>query len=262
MTEWDADQYARRSGLQKAMADEVLALLKFEGSERVLDVGCGDGKITAEIARRVPRGSVLGVDPSRDMIAFASVHFAGDDRSNLGFEVADARLLPYQAEFDRVVSFNALHWVKDQEAALRSIRAALKSDGSAWLRMVCKGERKSLEDVIEDTRRSERWAEFFGGFQIPYLHLAPERYREIAENCGFRVHEQTMGAKAWDFHTRAEFAAFGAVTFVEWTRCLPEDRRADFVEDVLDRYRSVAADLPGEENTFKFYQMNVALQAC
>ena len=72
MTEWDAAEYSRRSGLQEAMAQEVLALLDLKGSERVLDVGCGDGKITAEVATRVPRGEVLGVDASQEMITFAS----------------------------------------------------------------------------------------------------------------------------------------------------------------------------------------------
>jgi len=57
MTEWDAADYARISALQKVMADEVLGLLNIKGSEQVLDVGCGDGKITSELAARVPRGS-------------------------------------------------------------------------------------------------------------------------------------------------------------------------------------------------------------
>ena len=69
MTEWDACGYARISALQQAMATEVLALLKLNGSERVLDVGCGNGKVTAEIASRVPAGTVLGIDSSADMIA-------------------------------------------------------------------------------------------------------------------------------------------------------------------------------------------------
>jgi trans-aconitate 2-methyltransferase len=62
------------------MAEEQLALLDLEGWEQILDVGCGDGKITAKIAERVPRGSVLGVDPSQGMIAFASGHFGPYDR--------------------------------------------------------------------------------------------------------------------------------------------------------------------------------------
>src|SRR4029434_2068260 len=104
MTEWNAAEYSQRSGLQQAMAEEVLALLELEGSERVLDVGCGDGKITVEIAARVPRGTVVGVDASRDMITFAASHFGPIVRPNLRFEVADARLLPLRNEFNRVVS--------------------------------------------------------------------------------------------------------------------------------------------------------------
>src|SRR5436190_13777 len=125
MTEWHASDYNRQSTLQQTMAEEQLRQLKLAGDERVLDVGCGDGKITAEIATRVPRGSVLGVDPSHDMIAFASSRFATKDHASLRFEVADARRMPYRNEFDLLVSFNALHWVPEQEAALASIRAAL-----------------------------------------------------------------------------------------------------------------------------------------
>src|SRR5262245_27783063 len=118
MTEWCASDYSRQSSLQQAMAEEQLALLALEGGERILDVGCGDGKITAEIASRVPRGSVLGVDPSADMIRFAASHFGPQVRPNLRFEVADVRNLPYRQEFDLIVSFNALHWVPEQAKAL------------------------------------------------------------------------------------------------------------------------------------------------
>src|SRR5215468_99542 len=146
MTEWHASDYNRQSSLQQAMAEEQLGRLTLEGAERVLDVGCGDGKITAEIAARVPRGSVLGVDPSQNMIAFATRHFGPPTRPNLRFEVADVRRLPYQEEFDRVISFNALHWVPEQEAALRSIRTALVPAGRALLRFVPEGRRQCLED--------------------------------------------------------------------------------------------------------------------
>src|SRR5438067_5681007 len=169
MTEWDAAEYSRRSSLQEAMAQEVLALLDLNGSERILDVGCGDGKITAQIASRASKGSVVGVDPSRDMISFARSHFGPATLPNLRFEVADARRLPFREEFDLVVSFNALHWIPEQEAALRSIRRAMKSDGLAQLRLVPAGPRKSLEDVLEETRLSPRWAGHFRDFHDPYL---------------------------------------------------------------------------------------------
>jgi trans-aconitate 2-methyltransferase len=260
MTEWLASDYNRQSSLQQAMADEQLRLLTLKGSERILDVGCGDGKISAAIAQRVSAGSVLGVDPSHDMIAFASSHFPTAAHPNLRFEVADARRLPYRDQFDLVVSFNALHWVPEQEAALGSIHAALAPGGQAQLRFVPQGPRKSLEDVIEDVRRQSRWAGYFADFRTPYVHFSPEDYRALAEKCGFRVVRLNVDDKAWDFKTRDGFAAFARATFVAWTQRLPETQWDAFITDVLDRYQSVAADNPSELNTFKFYQMEVALE--
>jgi trans-aconitate 2-methyltransferase len=259
MTEWNAAAYHRQSSLQQWLADKQLGLLTFNGNERVLDVGCGDGKVTAEIAARVSGGSVLGIDPSRDMIAFATSHFGPPVHGNLQFEAADARRLPYRNEFDLVVSFNVLHWVPDQAAAIRSIRAALKPDGRGILKFVPQGARTSLEDVIEEVRQSARWAKYFSGFQKPYAHFTPDEYRDLAEQAGLRVERVDVEDEAWDFKTREGFVAFARATFVEWTRLLPPNCADDFISDVLDRYQTVAADNDAERNTFKFYQLTVGL---
>ena len=261
MTEWNASEYDRLSALQATMAEEALSVLKLQGNERILDVGCGNGKTTAEIAARVPQGTVTGVDASAEMIAFASTHWspAHSNLQNLQFQVADARHLPFHNEFDLIVSFNALHWIPDQALPLQSIRAAVKAHGKAQLRLVPKGDRESLEDVIEETRLSPRWAGFFKTFHDPYLHLTPGQYADLAERNGLRVSSLQTAAKAWDFQSRAAFQAFGSVTFVEWTQHLPEAERPAFVTDVLDRYQDVAADEPGEENYFRFYQMDIVL---
>jgi trans-aconitate 2-methyltransferase len=258
MTEWNASGYARIAQLQEAMAVEALALLNLTGSERVLDVGCGNGKITVQIAELVPEGTVVGIDPSADMIAFAASRFPFATYPNLRFESGDARSLPFCDEFDLVVSFNALHWIPDQDRALRSIRRTMKLGGTAQLRLVPAGKRKSLENVIEETRCLPRWVAFFEGFNDPYLHWTPEQYAACAKRNDFHVADIRTEDKAWDFNSREAFVAFGMVTFVEWTKRLPEEDKLAFVNDVLDRYRVVA----GEGNVFKFYQMDVTLSAC
>src|SRR5689334_9658803 len=245
MTEWNAKEYDRISALQNTMAAEVLSLLELNGNERILDVGCGNGKTTAAIAARVPQGSVLGVDASSDMIDFAKEHWTAS-HPNLQFATADARHLSFDREFDLVVSFNALHWIPDQAAPLRAIHAAIKPDGRARLRMVCKGQRMSLEDTIEMTCESPRWAEFFKDFRDPYLHLTPEQYAGLAQQQGFRVLSNHMSDKAWDFGSRDTFLAFSRVTMIEWTQHLPETDRVPFITDALDRYEKVAATAPGE----------------
>jgi trans-aconitate 2-methyltransferase len=259
MTEWNAGEYYERSALQKWLADKSLTGLDLGGSERVLDVGCGDGKITAEIAERVPSGSVVGVDPSTAMIDFAREHFLAD-HANLRFAVGDTTRLSYRGAFDLVVSFNALHWVPDQMAALRCIRDAIRPSGRALLQLVSRGERKSLEAVIEETREDPRWSRYFAGYERPYVHMPPEEYRRLAERCGLRVDRLDVALEAWDFGSRAAFAAFGQVTFVEWTRKIPAAERAAFVADVLDRYRRLGDGSSADAAVFHFYQMRIALR--
>jgi ubiquinone/menaquinone biosynthesis C-methylase UbiE len=259
MTEWNAPEYARISALQAAMAAEAVSLLDLNGAECVLDVGCGNGRTTAEIAARLPRGSVLGVDASTHMVGFATEHVDAAEHRNLRFLVADARDLAFDAEFDLIVSFNALHWIPEQERALRSIRRAIKPDGRAQLRLVPKAERKSLEDVIAETCSTARWNAYFPSFRDPYLHLTAEQYARLCEQEGFRVLHVRTHDKAWDFQSRAGFNAFGSVTFVEWTQHLPEPELPAFISDVLDRYSKIASQAPGQENYFRFYQMDIML---
>jgi trans-aconitate 2-methyltransferase len=256
VTEWNAAEYARLSELQAAMAEQVLRLLrgKLRGDERILDVGCGNGKVTREIAMLVPKGSVVGVDASAKMVEFAKAA-APDFPTNLSFAVMDARRLTFRDEFDLVVSFNALHWVAEAEQplVLRGISAALKSDGVAQLRMVGRGARKSLENVIEETATSPRWDKYFVGHRDPYLHIAPEDYAALADRCGLHVERVEINDQAWDFGSTAAFAAFGTVTFVEWSQHVPDSERAEFVADALARYAPIA----GDNHTFRFYQMDI-----
>lgn len=257
MTEWNAELYRERSSLQQTMATEVFEALDVTSSERVLDVGCGDGRITSGIALRVPKGCVVGVDASSNMIALASQKIG----PNLRFEVADARSLPFNHEFDLVVSFNALHWIREQDLALTSVHKSLKPGGTAHLRLVPMGARKSIETVLEEIRSSPAWSKYFCEFRDPYLRLTQEEYCSVAQKSGFGIERVQTESKTWDFGTRAEFLAFSSVTMVEWTKRLPESLRSLFITDVLDRYQAVAAEKPGEENTFKFYQMTIVLTA-
>lgn len=260
MTEWNAPAYARIAALQGAMAAEALSLLDLKGSERLLDLGCGNGNVTAQIAARLPQGSAVGVDASAEMIAYAAENFPPSQYANLRFETADIRKLRFRQEFDLVVSFNALHWIPQQQVALRAIHDAMKPGAQAQLRLVPRGQRKSLENVLEETRQSPRWASYYDGFHDPYLHLSAQEYAALATECGLAVEQVRVEDRAWDFQSREGFEAFGAVTFVEWSKMLPESERPAFVADVLERYRREVATAPGEGNTFKFYQMDIRLR--
>lgn len=256
---WHGADYARHSSLQAAMADEVLAPLALHGDEQVLDLGCGDGKLSARIAALLPRGTVLAVDASADMVAFAQQQFTAGQWPNLRFEVADARALRWHERFDLIVSFNALHWVPQQAEALRGILAALKPDGLARLRLVTRSGFTSLEEVAEAVRQQANWAASFEGFVDPYLRLSAEQYQALATQLGLRVLSCQTQGKRWDFGSEAGFFGFCNAGFGAWTQALPEYRRKAFVEEVMQRYLVLIDATFGERYTFHFTQTDVLL---
>jgi len=256
---WRGADYAQHSTLQAAMADEVLSQLPLRGDEQVLDVGCGDGKLTARIAALLPRGAILGVDASADMVAYARQQFNGAAWPNLGFEVADARRLNFGPRFDKVVSFNALHWVPQQAEALRGIRLALQPQGQAHLRLVTRCELTSLEDVAEAVRQEPAWAAFFAGFNDPYLRLDAAQYGVLAQSLGLRLLSSHSAMKRWDFRTEEAFFGFCNAGFGAWTHGLPGARQREFVEAVMQRYLAVIDAAFGERCTFHFMQTDLVL---
>lgn len=255
---WSGADYARHSSLQEAMAEEVLSQLHLRGDEQLLDLGCGDGRLSARIAERLPHGSVLGVDASADMVAYAQRQFAA--RPNLRFTVADARRLDFDAAFDLLVSFNALHWVPQQADALRGIRRALKPQAHARLRLVTRAALTSLEEVAEQVRRLPLWEDAFISFSDPYLRLGADEYVALAKSLGLECVSCQSEMKRWDFGSEQAFFGFCHAGFGAWTRVLPEARRQAFVEEVMRRYLSQVDAAFGERHTFHFMQTDVELR--
>lgn len=253
---WRGADYAQHSSLQEAMAAQALGLLDLSGDEQVLDIGCGDGRISAHIAaQRVPRGSVCGTDASADMIAFAQSQHA--EVPNLHFAAIDARQLHFDASFDVAVSFNALHWVPDLLPALRGLRAALRPHGQAWVRLVTQGPVISLETVAEQVRHDATWAPLFMGFDDPYLRLGPEQVATLASSAKLRVLSLHTRLAQWDFGSRAALFGFCSAGFGAWTHRLPQERRDDFVGAVLDRYVTTRDGVA--PTVFRYYQTDLAL---
>lgn len=130
------------------------------------------------------------------------------------------------------------------------------------LRLVADSKRKSVEIVLEEPPRAEKWAPYYKSFRDPYLHLTPEQYAQAAERNALRVRQIHTALKSWDFQTRQNFFAFGKVTFVEWTRALPESEKAAFINDVLTNYAQVSTNsapvnTTTQPHTFHFYQMDI-----
>lgn len=132
---WNPEDYAKNLDAQLKWAQELRENRNLQGNESILDVGCGDGKITADFAKVLPESKVVGVDSSAQMIDYATRTYA-TQYPNFTFACIDARSLNFDREFDLCFSNAALHWVDDHQAFLRGASRALRSDGLVHIRMV------------------------------------------------------------------------------------------------------------------------------
>lgn len=256
VTEWSGEDYVKISAMQRTLIDEARASLDLSESDRVLDVGCGDGYLTRAIAQMLPRGCAVGVDRSRRMIATADAAQAPTEGA-AWFVVADARMLPFCEFFDLVVSFNALHWVAEQQQALSQIAAVLRPGGRALIQVVCAGERKSLETVAMETTRDPRWADRFHGFAAPFVHLDPDDYGRLAASAGLTLENLTVTDREWDYGSRNAFRQWCAVGTTAWTDRLARKDRDLFVDEMVMAYE----DVVGKPGLFRFMQMRAALRS-
>jgi len=225
----DAAHYRKNSELQYSLARGSLEAYCFRGDEVVLDVGCGDGKITAQIAEKVPRGFVIGVDKSPAMIALANKSFP--NHFNLRFEVQDATRLNLPCDFDLIVSFSCLHWVQPQQMAFLSMKKILKPSGKV---MVLTYPRvATFWDPIESVAGQDRWRSYFTENPRPYHFLSEAQYRKSLPEIGLKVVQ---------FETASHMTKFVGKKGVEeyirgWLPLLiylPKELHDQFLEEVGD----------------------------
>ena len=236
MCQWDPRDYEQHASEQRRWARELVAGLGLRGDERILDIGCGDGAVTAEIAAMVPGGRVVGLDSSAAMVAHACSRHAAGAHPALSFVTGDARRLPFDAEFDLVVSFACLHWVDDHAAVLGGIRRTLVPGGRLLLQFGGRGNAQAVVEVIDVLTREPAWRGFFEGFRFPYTFPAPDEYRGLMLAAGLTPSRVELVHKDMRHGGGEGLAGWIRTTWLPYLERLPAERREEFVAAVVDRY--------------------------
>lgn len=233
---WNAAEYAANSAIQHSWARELIARLNLRGDECVLDVGCGDGKITAELARALPDGRVVGVDASAEMIRFARKTFPAKQNPNLIFQPADARGFKFNGQFDLLFSNATLHWVDDHQAFLSRAAAALKPGGRLIVSCGGKGNAHDVFLALRPEMRLARWRKFFRKLSKPYFFYASDDYEKWLPQFGFQPVRVELAPKDATYAGADGFAAWLRTTWLPYTQRVPEELRDEFIAAVTARY--------------------------
>ncbi|NER93107.1 MAG: methyltransferase domain-containing protein [Symploca sp. SIO1B1] len=233
---WDALDYAKSSSAQQIWARELITKLNLQGDERVLDIGCGEGKVTAEIANLVPHGSVVGIDNSEAMLELAKTRYSTSTFPNLQFLCADARQLPFEQEFTVIFSNATLHWIKDHVSVIQGISNSLQSGGKVLLQMGGRGNAAEIIRVVEEMTNSSKWRRYFANFPFPYGFYSPDEYQHWLKDVGLEPIRLELIPKDMTHQGATGLAGWIRTTWLPYTQQLPEQVREDFVKELVERY--------------------------
>jgi trans-aconitate 2-methyltransferase len=233
---WDAGDYARHSSAQAEWARELIDKLALHAGEAVLDIGCGDGKVTAALAARGPQGSVVGIDSSPEMVAAARRAFPPEDYPNLSFAVMNALELDFEEKFEAVFSNATLHWVRDHLRVLQGVRRALKPSGRLLFQMGGRGNARQILEVIDRLALSAPWGAYLRDFPCPYGFYGPVEYGLWLEAAGLMPRRIALLPKEMRQRGREGLAGWIRTTWLPYTEQLPPDRREAFIAEVVERY--------------------------
>ena len=251
--DWRAAEYFENSSSQKHAAADLMKFVELKGHESILDVGCGDGKITAEIAAKVPKGSVIGLDISPSMITFAKTAFPKQSFPNLHFFIKDAQQINYAEKFDLIFSFTALQWIQDHSAFLEGASHSLKPGGTLAITMPM-GLPSTLQQAVSELIASAQWASHFHNFSTGWNFVDDKEYNALLCSHSLTPVRLAVVPQKDIFPSREVFEKFITQWF-PYLRPLPEKLKKPFLTRVIDRFLELESPFPNGEIHFKIRRL-------
>ena len=233
---WDAQEYEKHSQGQQKWARELVEKISLKGTENVLDLGCGDGKVTAEISKLVRKGSIIGIDNSAAMIKLATDRHSVAIYPNLSFKEMDAGNLKFDDRFDLIFSNAVLHWVKDQKPVIKGMFKSLKHGGRVLLQMGGKGNAAEIVELLSELQTEKKWHTYFNGFDFPFYFPGKNEYEALLLDCGFTLNRIELIQKKMDHAGITALKGWIRTTWLPYTERVPEEERERFIDIVSKKY--------------------------
>lgn len=232
--EWDSGAYDRISAPQFSWGKKVLDRVSLRGDERLLDAGCGTGKLTGELLALLPRGHVVAVDLSQNMLRTAGEHLQVRFQSRIAFVAAGLEHLPFDRAFDGIFSTAAFHWVPDHNLLFSSLYRALRPGG--WLVAQCGGA-GNLDRFLASVAaisKSSRYRAHVGEAQHSWTFADPTTTAKRLRAAGFQHIDTSLEPATTRFEDAIHFAEFASkVILHRLLEHFPDDHtRQQFMSEV------------------------------
>jgi trans-aconitate 2-methyltransferase len=228
--DWDAITYDRVSGPQQQWAAEQLDGLELRGDEVVLDAGCGSGKVTLELAARVPNGRVYAVDAAPSMVEYARQ--ALGDRATVFCQ--DLVELELAEPVDLVFSNATFHWIHDHDALFAALHRNMMPGARLLAQCGGRGNIERFRKLADELARSPQWGHYFDGWSGVWNYATAEETAARLQRAGFIDVNTWLQERPTELSDGRSFIS--TVCLVRHLDRIPAERRDAFVDDLLARY--------------------------
>jgi trans-aconitate 2-methyltransferase len=244
--DWNADAYHRVSGPQVAMSAAVLDRLELRGDETVLDAGCGSGRVTRLLLERLPKGRVIAVDASPDMVARAREELSGAEVDIRASDLATLTLADGE-QVDAVFSNATFHWIRDHDALFAALAAALRPGGRLSAQCGGEGNVAGVHAAALQAAADSGLGHRFAGWPRPWNFAAPEQTEARLRAAGFE--DVTCWLQSWPVAPDEPRAYLETVCLGPHLARLADDERDRFLDAVLVRL--------GERPLLDYVRLNI-----
>jgi trans-aconitate methyltransferase len=231
---WDANDYHELSFAQKAAALPLLQRLKISMNDAILDVGCGNGWITANIARMAKTGIVLGIDQSPEMLRFATKNFSKKNYPNLELKLSDGQDFISENTFDVIFSSFALQWFKKKDTFIKNCHKSLKNQGRLCFTIPLSISPELQESVDYIISRSE-FKEYFLNFEPNWFFEKPETFNSLITDNNFQITYFSTCTQEVIFPSRELLEKYILLWF-PYLKPLPEHLRQECFRQIMNQY--------------------------
>ena len=234
MIKFDASFYDKKSKFQYELGLDLMKQMRINENERILDFGCGTGKLTLKLAKDNHTCKITGIDINKEMIDYANKNLKIQKLNNIAFKTMDILEEELSDKFDVIFSNSAVHWVKDKESLFRKFHSMLRTDGRIGIQIPSSKNLSDITPLFMYPIEYLKLHEYFKNWKYPMKRSSIKKLNKILDPIGYKEYNVFIKDRQLDFIDHQELLDFlKSAALVPILNSLPDEFKDKYCNSLL-----------------------------
>lgn len=254
---WDANTYDSISNVQENWARTLISKRNWNRNEKVLDAGCGTGRVTRILLEYLPNGMIYGIDNDPNMIKKAKDNLVNYSnivvmQSNLTSINSDT----FPIKFDVIFSNAVLHWILNHFKVFNNFYDILNDNGSLLIQCGGFGNLQKTIDVFDSVKNLSEFTQYFSRWKISWNFAKPEDTKNILKRIGYKNIKVYLTDTPVSFKSRSDYSIYlKTVVLGPYLKYLPNEQlKEKFIDKILS---NIENKFPNLKWKLEYVRLNI-----